>query len=343
MEYKIALLGFGNVLRAFARLLYQKNERIEQTLGFQLNVVGIATNSRGIAIDPDGIDLLQALDLVKDEQSLTALHRGQPVDDSFAFTEQIAADVILEATWLDPQSGQPATDLVRTALQCGKHVVTANKGPVAYGYHELRSLAADHNLGFMYESTVMDGMPVHVVGREGLLALDIKRIRGILNSTTNSILTRLEEGMNFDDAVAEMQRVGLAEANPSNDIDGWDAAVKINVMANVLMNADLRPTDVDREGIRHITVEDAQSAVAEGYRIKLLCEAWRQHNQVKARVHPVRLPMTDPITNIRQTASAVSIHTDVLPEVTIIEGASSPTTTAYGMLVDTLNILRGRR
>lgn len=343
MEYTIALLGFGNVLRAFATLLNQKNDHIEQTLGFRLNVVGIATNSRGIAVDPQGIDLLQALDLVKDGQLLTRLHSGESIDNPYIFTEQVPADIVLEATWLDPCSGQPATDLVRTALQTGKHVVTANKGPVAYGYRELRDLAARQNLGFMYESTVMDGMPIHAIGREGLLALEIKRIRGILNSTTNSILTRLEEGIAFEAALSEMQRVGLAETDPSNDIDGWDAAIKINILANVFMGADLRPTDVEREGIRDITVADAQAALAQGQRIKLLCETWRQSNQVKASVRPVHLPLTDPIANIRQTASAVSIHTDVLPEVTLIEGASSPTTTAYGMLIDTLNIIRGRR
>ncbi len=341
MEYKIALLGFGNVLRAFAALLERKNAQIEHSCGFRLKVVGIATNSRGIIINPDGIDLENALALVKTNQPLDEL--GQPVEDTLQFIRDVPADAILEATLLDPHTGQPATDFVRTALESGKHIVTANKGPVAFAYRELRAIAQERDLGFMFESTVMDGAPVHSVGREALLALEISRIRGILNSTTNSVLTRLEEGVAFDEAVVEMQRAGLAEADPSNDIDGWDAAIKINVLANVLMGGDLRPSDVEREGIRSVTVADAQAALKNGQRIKLVCEAVRENGQIKASVRPTHLPMNDPLATVSQTACAVSIDTDVLPNVTIIEGPSSPTTTAYGMLVDTLNILRGRR
>lgn len=343
MEHTIALLGFGNVLRAFVPLLQRKNAEIERRYGFRLKVVGIATNSKGMAINPDGIDIEEALKRVQAGQSINELHIGAALEDVPAFIRQVPAEVILEGTWLNPQTGQPATDFIRTAFEAGKHVVTANKGPVAFAFQELRQLAASKGLGFFYESTVMDGCPVHVVGREGLLALDIRRIRGILNSTTNSILTRLEEGMAFEDAVVEMQTAGLAEADPSNDVDGWDAAVKINVLANIFMGSDLRPSDIEREGIRGVTIEAAQAALRDGHRIKLVCEAIRDGDSVRASVRPIRLPLSDPLANVSHTAGAVSIDTDVLPNVTIIEGPSSPITTAYGMLVDTLNILRGRR
>lgn len=343
MEYKIALLGFGNVLKAFAALLDQKRSHLEERYGVQLTVVGISTNSHGVAIDADGIDLQKALALVKNKESLDQLHVGDGVADAFDFVRTVPADVILEATWLNPEDGTPAVDLLRVALESGKHVVTANKGPVAFAYRELRDLAAAHDLGFFFESTVMDGAPVHSVGREALLGLEVSRIRGILNSTTNFILTRLEEGVDFETALKEMQEAGLAEADPTNDVDGWDAAVKINVLANVIMGADLRPGDVERTGIRHITVEDAQEALKAGTRIKLLCEAVRDGDTVKATVRPAKLGADDPLGNVSHTASAVSFETDVLPKVTVVEGQSSPTTTAYGMLVDTLNISRGRR
>jgi homoserine dehydrogenase len=165
----------------------------------------------------------------------------------------------------------------------------------------------------------------------------------VLNSTTNFILTRLEEGVEFETAVKEMQEAGLAEADPSNDIDGWDAAVKINVLANVLMDSDLRPADVQRKGIREVTIGTAQNAVKENRRIKLLCEAQRDGDKVKLSVQPVELPLSDPLAQVSRTSSAVSIETDILPQVTLIEGDSSPVTTAYGMLVDTLNTVRGRR
>ncbi|GIK65803.1 MAG: homoserine dehydrogenase [Chloroflexota bacterium] len=343
MEHKIALLGFGNVLKAFAELLLRKQDYLKQTLDTELKVVGIATNSKGMAINPAGIDLAAALQLVKSGQSLNTLHVGESVADTFAFIQQAPADIILEATVLDPRTGQPALDYVRAALNAGKHVVTANKGPVAFGYRELKALAQAKGLGFFFESTVMDGMPLHSIAREGMLGLQTNRIRGILNSTTNSVLTRLEEGTSFEEAVAEMQRAGLAETDPSNDIDGWDASVKITILANVVMGADLRPSDVDRTGIRNVTAQDAQVAVKAGKHIKLVCEAVREGDKVKTSVRPIPLPLTDPLANITQTASAVTFETDVLPNITLIEGNSSPTTTAYGMLVDALNIGRGRR
>jgi homoserine dehydrogenase len=341
--HNIALLGFGNVLRAFATLLNSKNEYLGNAEGMKLRVVGIATNSKGACINADGIDLDAALDMVRKGESLAALHVGEPLEDTFDFIRRVPAEAVLEGTWLDPETGQPATDYCRTVLENGKHLITANKGPVAFAYRELSQLAAKHNLGFFYESTVMDGIPVHSVRREALLGLEVTRIRGILNSTTNSILTRLEEGVAFDDALREMQDAGLAEADPTNDIEGWDAAIKINVLANLFMGADLRPADIDRTGITGVTIHTAQDAVKNGERIKLVCEATRTDGGVEASVRPTHVPLTDPLANVNSTAASVSIDTDVLPNVTIIGGPSSPTTTAYGMLVDTLNALRGRR
>lgn len=342
--HNIALLGFGNVLRAFAALLERKNDYIGLTEGIKLRVVGIATNSKGSCINADGIDLKRALELVNNGEPLSTLHIGEPIEDSFDFIKRVPATAILEATWLDPETGQPATDYCRSVLESGKHLVTANKGPVAFAHQQLSTLAAQHDLAFFYESTVMDGIPVHSVRREALLGLEVKRIRGILNSTTNSILTRLEEGVSFDDALKEMQELGLAEADPTNDIEGWDAAIKINVLANLFMGADMRPSDVDRTGIVDVNIYDAQTAVKNGQRIKLVCEATRANDgTITASVKPTHVPLTDPLSNVNSTAASISIDTDVLPNVTIIGGPSNPTTTAYGMLVDTLNALRGRR
>ncbi|MCZ7544598.1 MAG: hypothetical protein M5R40_14235 [Anaerolineae bacterium] len=167
-----------------------------------------------------------------------------------AFIRACPADLIFEATWLDPHAGQPATDYVRAALRAGRHVVTANKGPVAFAYRELRDQARAHDVGFFFESTVMDGAPVLGVAREGLPGCHVTRIRGVLNSTTNAMLCRMEEGLSYEAALAEMQAAGLAEADPTLDVDGWDSAVKTVVLANVAMGADLRPADVAREGIR---------------------------------------------------------------------------------------------
>lgn len=339
MHVKLGLLGFGNVLRAFVELLLEKAPTIERDYGIQFSIVGIATNSRGIAINPAGLDL----NAVLAAKNFSDLHTGTPVADSLEFARVCPADMILEATWLNPHTGQPSADFVRAALQAGKHVVTANKGSVVFNYHEFQQLARSQNLGFFFESTVMDGVPLHTIKREGLLAAEVKRIRGVLNSTTNFILNRLEEGISFEEAVRQAQAIGVAETDPSNDIDGWDAAIKIAILANIYMNADLRPSDVDRTGIRGITAEQVQAARKNGNAIKLVCEAVREGNQIKTSVKPLEVDGLDPLANLKDTASAVTFETDILERLSLIEGAAGPRTTAYGMLVDALNIARGRR
>ncbi len=341
MDLRLALLGFGNVNRALARLIQRKTEALEAEHDLALTVTGIRTHSHGCAIDPDGLDLSAALSAY-DDHSLDDLHVGQPCPDAMTFIQTVPADLLIEATWMDPRTGQPATDLIRAALERGLHVVTANKGPLAFAHRELRALAAAKGVGFFFESTVMDGAPVHATGREGLPVTVVGKIRGVLNSTTNSILTRLEQGISFDEALREMQEAGLAEADPGNDVDGWDSALKIAVLANIQMGADLRPTAVDRAGIGGFTIEQVQGAVADGKRIKLLCEAWREGDSVRARVAPVPVPLDDPLAHVHRTGSAVTFESDTLPALTIIEGDSSPETTAFGLLADTINIARGR-
>jgi homoserine dehydrogenase len=293
MQIKITMLGFGRVGRALARLLVSKAEVLRQEYDLTVTVTGITTHSHGLAIDPAGLDLAAALRLVEAGRKLDTLHQGAPVHDMQAFITSCPADLVMETTWLNPRTGQPATDYARAALNAGRHVVTANKGPVAFAYRELTALAKEKDRGFFFESTVMDGAPVLGIGREALLATTVQRIRGILNSTTNSILTSLEEGLTFDEAVARAQH-------------------------------------------------EVRAAVEAGERIKLLCEAYRVGGDVRASVHPVRLSLSDPLSQVRETSSAVMFQTDTLHELTIFEGNSDPTTTAYGMLVDMINILRGR-
>lgn len=343
-DHKIALLGFGNVLRNFAQLLLDKETTLKEKYDTKLIVTGITTNSKGYAIDPSGLDLKEVLELIKKGEKLNSLHKGDEIKNTIDFIKKVPAEVVLEATWLDPKTGQPALDFCELALNEGKHVVTANKGPVAFGYHKLKALADSKGLGFFYESTVMDGSPLHVIGRESILGLDVLKIRGILNSTTNYILSRMEEKVSFEDALKEMQDQGLAEADPTNDVDGWDSSVKILILAKIYMGAELTPADVDRVGIRHITTEDIESARADGKRIKLVCEAERgADGKVKLTVKPRYLEMSHPLAGVMQTSAAVTIETDVLREITLLQNDSSPRTTAYGMLIDTLNILRGRR
>ncbi len=345
MQLNVALLGFGNVGRALAELLLAKTDTLRRDFDLSLRVVGISTGRHGHVIDRMGIDLRTALDAARHGFSLDGLQpNNRAIPSTERFLADCPADLVFESIPTNPHDGLPALAYIFGLLERGVHVVTANKGPVAFGYRELSDLAARKGVGFFFESTVMDGAPVLGVGREGLPAASLERITGILNSTTNYILTRMEaENLRFEDALAAAQQIGIAETDPTLDVDGWDAAIKTAILANVLMGADLRPADVDREGIRGISLQDVQAASVAGQRIRLVCEASRAPGGgIVARVAPRWLPREDLLATITGTTSIVNFESDVLPRLTIIEHNPGPATTAYGMLADMINIARGR-
>jgi homoserine dehydrogenase len=340
---RVALIGFGAVGRAFARLLLRKREEILQRYAVDMRVTGIITARRGAAWDPEGLDLAAALEVTEGGGDLSALSRSPAPREALDFIGKCPADVVVEITVLDPRAGQPATDHVRAALRAGRHVVTANKGPLAFAYRELRDLARSRGRAFLFESTVMDGAPLFRMVQEGLPATHILGFRAILNSTTNFILTRMEEGIPFEEAVRQAQAIGIAEADPSNDIDGWDAAVKTCVLANVWMDADLRPDAVERTGIRGIGPEDLAAARRKGRRIKLVCTAERSADgAVRARVAPEAVPLEDLLAHVRGTSSVITLRTDTLKQLTLIEHEPEPAQTAFGILADLIAIAQGR-
>ena len=349
MEQRIAILGFGNVGQALARLLLRKAPALKADYDLTLTVVGIMTGRHGGAVDPTGIDLRKALNLAESGASLEQLSTILPPDDSLLFLHALRqardnacpADVLIELTPLNLEDGEPAVSHVRTALEKGMHVVSANKGPLAFAYRELRDLAASQGRGFLFEATVMDGAPVFGVARAGLPAARVLGFRGVLNSTTNYILTQMEAGTSFDEAVRTAQEMGIAETDPSADVDGWDATVKTVVLANVLMGADLRPGDVDRTGIRDLAPADLQAARSRGRRVKLVCQAEWQDERVVARVAPEEVPLDDPLANLSGTSSVVALQTDTLKRLSLIEFEPEPAQTAYGLLADLINLARG--
>jgi homoserine dehydrogenase len=344
MQLRVALLGFGHVGRALAELLLAKGATLRDQHGIIVRVVGISTGSHGHAIDSDGISLRAAIDTVRHNMRLDSLHRGRQLANTGDFLAECPANLIFESIPTSPSNGEPALTYARHILSGATHLVTANKGPVAFGFHELNALAAEKGVGFFFESSVMDGAPVLAVGREGLPATQVNRVQGIFNSTTNYMLTRMEEDdLEFDEALAAAQSIGIAETDPSLDVDGWDSAIKTAILANVIMGADLRPADVDRRGIRDVTREDVRSDRAAGKKLRLLCEAIRaEDGSVTARVAPRHIPAADPLAGIRGTTSIVDFETDVLSRLTIVEHDPGPKTTAYGMLADMINIARGR-
>jgi homoserine dehydrogenase len=340
MELTVALIGFGNVGRALVRLMQRKHDELRDRHNLTWRVTGISTGRHGLAADPAGLDMNAALAAVESGRKLDSLNRLPDARDSLSLIRSGVANTLVELSTLNPQTGLPALDRCRAALDARLHVVTANKGPLAHGYRELRDRAAAKHRAFYFESTVMDGAPIFSMAREGLQGADLLSFRAILNSTTNFILTSMESGMSFEDAVRQAQAMGVAEADPSNDVDGWDAATKTAVLVNVLMSGDLRPTQVDRTGIRDVTPKLLREALARNERIKLLCRAWRESDEIRARVAPEAVSVADPFALVTGTNSVIRFTFDALPGLTIIEEDAGTETTAFGVLADLISVVR---
>jgi homoserine dehydrogenase len=280
------------------------------------------------------------LEAVKSGESLGRFSTV-PSSDSIDFIKKSGADVLFENSPVNYETGQPALDHIRIALELGMHVATANKGPVAHAWHELKALAKSKGRQFFHESTVMDGVPIFVLFREALPAAKLLSFRAILNSTTNLILVHMENGESFDEGVRYAQEIGIAETDPSGDVDGWDSAIKVAALSTVLMNVPVKPADIERSGIRGITSQMIAAAKAEGKRYKLICTAERDGDTVRGKVAPELIPMTSPFYSVEGTTSIIEFHTDVLGNLTLTETDPGPQTTAYGLLADFINAVRG--
>ena len=345
MHYKLALIGFGNVARALARLLIRKQELLKgQDITFSFT--GISTGRHGCAVNPDGLDIQKALELVESGKTITQLSDSRfPTPDSLSVIQHSQADFMFENSPVDYETGQPAIDHVRAALNAGMHVSTANKGTVVHAFQELTALAKSKNKKFMFESTVLGGAPVFSTFREALPLAELISFKGIINATTNIILSRMEDGETFDGAVKYCQGMGIAETDPSGDVDGWDASIKVAALATVLMNTPLKPQDVDRTGIREITPEMVNQARAEKKRWKLIASAERVGNRIKARVAPELVESSSPQYGMMGSSTGLTFRTDVLPDYSVTvserEGMKGgPVETAYGLFADFVNTVK---
>ena len=340
-HYNLALLGFGNVGQSLARLLQRKAPSLAADFDLIFTVTAISTARHGAAVDPGGLDLDQALHLAAAGESLSTLSAHPVPPDAFELLRLSQADVLFENTPVNYHTGQPALSYLRAALALGMHAITANKGPVVHGYRQLTDLAAKHGRKFYFESAVMDGAPIFSLFRQALPAAELCAFSGILNSTTNLILGRMETGESLDEAIAYAQSIGIAETDPSGDVDGWDAAVKVAALVTVLMGIPLLPDQVERQGIRQVTPEQIAAAHAQDQRWKLVCTARRKGAQVHASVAPQQVGPESPLYGVEGTSSIVTFETDVLSQLSIVEGNPGPETTAYGLLADFINAARG--
>ena len=343
-ELSLVLVGFGHVGRRFALLLTEVADRLD----FEWRIVAIATGRHGSVVDPGGVDATRALAAVAANQSLDRLD-AEPrqrsgldvIRQAAALLADDAAEgrlVLVESTVLDIDRGEPALSHVRAALEAQMHVVTVNKGPTAFAYNELASLADTVDRVFFFEGAVMDGVPVFNLVRETMPAVRIDGFRGVINTTSNFVLSALEQGQPFELALREMQARGIAEADPTLDIEGWDAAAKTAALVNVLMGGAITPHQVARTGITDVRATDVRDALARGRRIRLVATARWQGHTLLARVEPELLAADDPLAGLADTANALYLTTDLLGEVGIVQREGSLTQTAYALLSDLTRI-----
>jgi len=319
------------VNRTLAQLLAQRESEL-RARGIQWRITGIASRRLGWIADAEGLSRFLSEDgLLREELVPASARQSTNVRE---WLDAAQADALFEATSLNVENGQPAIDHLRAALEHGAHAITANKGPIVHAYRELSALAAQRGRRFLFESAVMDGVPIFSLFRENLPVIHLQGFRGILNSTTNVMLDGMEAGLSFDAALQKAQEFGVAETDATHDIEGWDAAVKVAALVTVLMGERILLRNIEREGIGELSAEQVRTAREEGRPYKLVCSARRMASGITARVAPVRLPLSDPLARVTGTSSIVYFETDIFPGLCIIEDNPGLYATAYGMLAD---------
>lgn len=338
--YRLALIGFGNVGQGLATILRDHGSRLQRQFGVGWQIVAVNTLRRGSVYNPYGLNIDQLLAAAQDHDRLDTIPAPYHNWDALQAITGSNADIIVETSYTDLTTGEPATTYIQTALERGRHVVTANKGPVALYYPRLAAIARSRGVMLGVEGTVMSGTPALGLARDWLAAAGIRRIEGILNGTTNYMLTRMAEGLSYEAALAEAQEQGYAEADPTGDVEGYDAAGKVVILANLLANANLSLDDVQREGISNLTVEDVAAAQAAGERWKLIgtVEIGDEETAVRASVRPVRLPLTHPLAGVSGATNAITYTTELLGSVTLVGPGAGRLETGYALLADLLAI-----
>lgn len=317
---RIALLGYGNAGRALAALIQKKRR------AFPFLIVGIHTARHGTAYDSNGVAL---------EPDFGPAARS--VDE---FLDRAASDVVVEITTLNPATGEPALSHIRAAFARRRHVVTANKGPIAHAYTALRSEAQRAGIAFRFESTVMDGAPIFNLVHKTLPGVKVRGFTGVLNSTCQVVIEAMRKGASMEDGIEAARRLGVTEADASYDIDGWDTAAKAAVLANVLMDARVTPLDIDRRGIGRLTPERMSELSKSRKTVALVCRGRTGPSGIRLRVRAEVLDDTDPLASIRGTSNLLFLHTDLMGTLGISEVSGGIEQTAFGLFSDLVDVAK---
>jgi homoserine dehydrogenase len=341
---RLILVGLGNVGRGFLRVLDSQAALLRERYGLEFIVVG-AADSAGAAFDPAGLDggaVLAAKDRGDSVASLRVA--GRPGMSGVDLVRSVSADAILESTPVDLRTGQPGLDIVRAALRHGVPVVLANKGPLALAYAELAALsdlADSARPALRFSACVGGAMPTINLGLRDLAGARILRVEAVLNGTTQHILRAMEEGRGLAEALADAKQRGLTETDPSLDVQGWDAASKLVIVANAVLRHPATLADVEVEGIAGVTPEMLGAAARQGQRIALLCLAEPTGDEVRRfrlSVRPTALPLDHPLARMDGDEMGVVYHTDIAGRASATSLERDPVPTAAAMLRDLLEI-----
>jgi homoserine dehydrogenase len=341
--YRLAIIGFGNVGQGLAQILDERGAILRQQFNVDVRITAISDIRLGSVYNPAGFSPRVLLDAVKKDQSLERVETPLRGWDAIRTIRATESDVVVELSPTDLQTGEPAISHIRAALESSKHAITTNKGPVALQYGKLSDLAAVHGVELGVEGTVMSGTPVLRLGTELLAGAGIEKILGIINGTTNYILTQMQDGKPYAEALAEAQAKGYAEADPAGDVEGHDAAGKLVILANVLMGAPIGMGDVEREGITRLKKEDISEAEDAGEVWKLIASLEKTADGVRAKVHPARIPRAHPLASVRGATNAITFTTRLLGDITLIGPGAGRLETGYAILCDLLAIDRRRQ
>ncbi len=343
VQRKIVMIGCGVVGQGFLEILVQKKELLSKKFGFEPVLVGVSDMMKGSVMVPEGIDIPAFLEHVSagkkiDEFSAPGAVAGL---DSIATIQQADADIMVEVTYTDIKTGEPATSHMREALKKGMSIATTNKGPITLHFKELCGLAEQNKAILKYEGVVMSGTPIFDLLDYCLAVNDVKEIKGILNGTTNFMLEKMEEeNMAYDDALALAQKLGFAEADPTADVEGFDALAKVIILSNVVLGGNIGTDDAERIGISGITIEDVQQAKAENMRYKLIGSTKLVDGKIIASVKPVKLPLSDPLAGVGGAVNALTFSTDLSGDITIQGSGAGKIETGFAIMIDVLNIHR---
>ena len=334
---KIVYVGFGIVSQGLAKIILSTNFLLPIPQEREIQTVGILDIMKGSKIDADGINMQKVLtNASKGDYSLLT----ENILDINKAIQEINADIIIEASFTDIKSGEPAISHIESALNSKKHVVTTNKGPFAVAYEQIFNLARIKKKVVAIEGTVMSGTPIINVLNNGLLGAEISSVSGIMNGTSNYILTQMELGMSYENSLAQAQELGYAEADPTSDVEGLDTLAKVMILANVVFDMQLSQEDITVSGISKITLSDIKEASSNHMRWKLIGSVWKDNKGiVHGSVSPKLVPINDSLYGISGATNALKITSSILGDTTIIGAGAGKTETGFALYNDIIAIV----